>query len=487
MEKGKGRYEKNKNGGQNGIVKEIKIESPHNLSSLDLSKRSIVNFNESAVFPLNLTDLNLSHNDLMTIPKAVLKLAHIKFLDISHNSIQCFDELPNFCHTIEELNLSHNQLFGPPNWVWSECPRKLDKLYLNDNIKITSTLQNEYFQELLQYKVHVTHVVIYNCRLKNSLELLGTFPKAKSIIAGIPDLTTLFCNHLDHIPCPGLDQCCDVERLNLSNTNIYTIHSNIDMYKNLVEINLSNNNINSLPNNFCNLENLEICILSCNNILYLPDDMVKLKKVWCLGLDCNQLCMLPEGLCSLPNLRILDLYDNSLCEVEKEVKQIAEVDLAQNYFVEPGDREYLAKKEKLRLSMPERLDGRKIQMEQCESEHSSGTTDDEELIAYMNNIEINRQNAPTTSNEIVSSPEDWDSDDYWVPRYFPKVSVDKSPWHYYIERKMQEGNFCPIDLHTIPVAQKVQYEKMCNPKPWVPVEGQFDDNSDDDSWFLHVK
>lgn len=46
---------------------------------------------------------------------------------------------------------------------------------------------------------------------------------------------------------------------------------------------------------------------------------------------------------------------------------------------------------------------------------------------------------------------------------------------------MEEGNFCPIDLHVTSVIDKINEERMLNPKEDHESEGQFDDYSDDNS------
>lgn len=88
-----------------------------------------------------------------------------------------------------------------------------------------------------------------------------------------------------------------------------------------------------------------------------------------------------------------------------------------------------------------------------------------------------------------STPEDWDSDDYWIPmgigtgsQYFRPVTPPVSPWLLFVRKKMEEGNFCPMDAHLpISIGDLVKYEKKMNPPVVVEVEGQFDNDSDDDS------
>lgn len=79
------------------------------------------------------------------------------------------------------------------------------------------------------------------------------------------------------------------------------------------------------------------------------------------------------------------------------------------------------------------------------------------------------------------SSEDWDSDEYWVPHYIKPRPPRQTQWIHFVKRKMQEGNFCPMDLHIVSISEKVKYEKLTNPTPFIEVEGQFDDYSSDES------
>lgn len=346
------------NGTTNGISKTITVFWSKNVTSIDLSNKNLPELDNKIEFPPELTELNLSNNIFLEVPASVRCLKHLKVLNLSFNNIVYFDDVPNFLHSIEELNLAHNKLAGPPYWVWFEFPSQLKELNLNYNINLTTVLEGDYFEELLQCNTSITVVKVANCSLRRHQALLQTFPKAKSMEIGIADLSCLMSNRFDQIPCQGLNKCCDIERLNVSNTHIYNIDKSIDVFKDIVEINLSQNNIRCLPNEFCNLRNLEICILSSNCILLLPDTIVMMKKLVCLRIDCNELCMLPDNFSELENLRLLDLYDNALYEIPEYVLSLQELDLALNYMDEPNSDDYLEKKQKLRLNTTGRGNGK---------------------------------------------------------------------------------------------------------------------------------
>ncbi|KOB69685.1 Uncharacterized protein OBRU01_15348 [Operophtera brumata] len=444
----------------NGATKEITIDKPNifswhiNITVIDLSGRNIDSLDDKVQLPENLLELNLSHNKLVEVPTVVTNLQKLKNLYISHNSVEFFDETPNFCHTLERLDLSTNNLLGPPYWIWTEQPKRLSWINLSCNTKITNSFVHGYLEELLQHQTLVSEVDLNNCGFINkNTELLATFTKAKTIHFGNADYSYHGSNVISEVPSKGLEKCCDIEILNLSNTHIYTINPSIDMLKNLSELNLACNNIGEIPNEFCSLANLETCVLSSNIILYLPDDMHKLKKLVRLYLDSNKLCMLPERLIELPNLKVLDLYDNHLTEVLEGYSHLEEFDVAQNYLDEPLDVDYLEKKEK------------KHEVVHPETEYSS----------------TEKPPKPDKADsERSSSPEDWDSDTHWIPHDI-KYSTPPQNWINFIKRKMKEGNFCPVDAHVVSISEQVMYDKKLNPRVDVECVGQFDDYSSDDS------
>nr|XP_021192201.2 leucine-rich repeat and death domain-containing protein 1 [Helicoverpa armigera] len=469
-----------KNGPTNGLVKN-RINNIQlilaNITDLDLSNGKISSLDENMKLPHNILHLKLSHNKLTEVPPDVLKLDHLKSLDLSFNSIELFNDKPSFCHSVERLNLSNNNLKGPPLWVWKENPNKLVYMNLSNNENICQSFVNGVFEEIVEVKISVEEIDVHNCSLSKYVKFMATFSQAKVVILGSEDYR-LIKNDLDHLPCAGLDECHQVEKLDLINTQIYNINCTIDIYKNLKELNLSQNNISSLPDEFGNLMSLETCILSYNHILYLPDTMYKLKKLVTLKLDDNKLCMLPEKLHEISSLKNLDLYNNNLCEGLDRMNNFEELDFAQNYFEEPNNEEYLVKKAKLRANYSDRVDGRKPEVVNDDSDRSSD--EDDELLALTNNDSEGCNSKQEMVDSRSSSPEDWDSDSYWIPQYFKTVTPHTSRWQVFVAKKMAEGNFCPMDAHVISISDQVKYEKMCNPKIMYESDGQFDDDYSDD-------
>ncbi|KAF9790078.1 hypothetical protein SFRURICE_002443 [Spodoptera frugiperda] len=459
----------------NGIVNTTLINSiASNLTELDLSSGKLQNLDENIEFPACLLHLNLSNNKLTEVPNNVLKLGNLKSLDISSNSIVVFDDIPSFCHSIEKLNLSNNSLNGPPLWVWTEVPTNLIYLNISNNKDLCSTFTDSYLNELSQYKALVKEIDIHNCRLSKFVKLLASFCHTKVITLGHEEYEHRLVNNLSHLPCVGLEECTAVEVLDLTNTQLFHIYPNIDIYTNLKILNLSQNNLDSLPNEFCKLVKLETFIMSYNNLLYLPDNMSELTSLVTLRLDNNKLCMLPENLHEVPNLKILDLYNNNLYDGPSNLS-LEEVDLAQNYFDEPDSEDYLLKKEKLRISYLNRENGRKVEVAE-QSEHSRSISEEEELC----DLATDKITLDDQKDDRASSPEDWDSDDHWIPHSYKPATPPQSPWLYFVKKKMKEGNFCPMDAHATSIGDLVKYDRIYNPHLVHSLEGNSDNYSTDD-------
>ncbi|XP_045521729.1 leucine-rich repeat protein soc-2 homolog [Pieris brassicae] len=439
-----------------------------NITFIDLSNQHFTYLNDNLTLPIHLSEINLSHNSLTRVPQSIMDLTNIRKLDLSYNNIESFDEVPNFCNIIEDLDLSNNNIHSPPYWVWAASPKNLIKFNISNNTNLKA-LKDEFLLEFLRYRTLVKEVIIHNCRINKDYELIATFVNAKSIQLG-NSYTSYKANAFYDIPFKSLIECINLEKLNVQNTFINTVTPKIGVFKNLIEIDLSYNKIHTLPKEFCTLKNLEVCLLSFNQLLYLPEEILELQKLKVLSLNNNELCMLPNNWSNMKNLKCLDLYDNFLCDVP-EIDNYDEIDLAQNYFKEPENDIYIEKQKKIRLNYSEqRYCGRKKEVVKDECNHTPNLTDDEFQYNEYENNETS-QNRPSST-----SSEDWEAEDWWVPQLTAKSrTFTQSPWVMFIQKKIDEGHFCPIDLHKEPI------NKVSQPKVLRTVSGQFDDYSDDDN------
>ncbi|XP_027205223.2 FLII actin remodeling protein [Dermatophagoides pteronyssinus] len=208
------------------------LQSLHSLQSLNLSntQRSLHNMPTSLDNLVNLTELNLSSNDLHRMPDVVYTLSSLKRLNLSDNQIVEISSNIDQCWVnLEVLNLSRNRLKALPQSL-SKLER-LRCLYLNDNELIFDGIPNS-IGKLYNLEIFMAS--------NNNLELIpegvvrcGKLKKlilSKNKLVTLPDaiyfLTDL--KVLDLADNPDLILPPKPAELKENNKNIYNIDFNIN-------------------------------------------------------------------------------------------------------------------------------------------------------------------------------------------------------------------------------------------------------------------
>ncbi|KAK7069739.1 hypothetical protein SK128_028229, partial [Halocaridina rubra] len=102
------------------IPEELSIHVPH-LRILDVSHNQITSLPQTFHLLLHLRELNISYNKLRTVPETVTRLSKLQVLNIAHNNITelsySFSKLKN----LTKLNVSYNNIRALPDAL-IECP-----------------------------------------------------------------------------------------------------------------------------------------------------------------------------------------------------------------------------------------------------------------------------------------------------------------------------------------------------------------------------
>ncbi|XP_057781012.1 probable leucine-rich repeat receptor-like protein kinase At1g35710 [Salvia miltiorrhiza] len=226
-----------------------------------------------------LTHLNLSYNELITLPLSLANLTNLHVLDLSYNNIVGVipPEIGNLSK-LTHLDLSYNGLN-------SDLPFSL------------SNLTN----------LHVLDLSYNN--------IVGVIPPE------IGNLSTL--THLD-LSYNGLNSDLPLSLSNLTNLHVLDLSYNsifgaippeIGSLSKLTHLNLSHNGLDTdMPLSLANLTNLHVLDLSYNSIIgAIPPEIGSLSNLTHLDLLANELYSdLPLSLANLTNLHVLDLSYNSI-------------------------------------------------------------------------------------------------------------------------------------------------------------------------------
>eukprot|EP00798_Chlamydomonas_sp_ICE-L_P003245 gene3245-13267_t len=269
--------------------------------------------------------VDLSHNEITTLPDEIGQMLDVNHLDLSGNALTHICDGIGNMQSLKLLNLSGNKLgagTGVPNVVGS-----------------------------LQ-----------------SLVVLQSLPRSLGDRRAQPVLASIEAagNNIEELP-PGLSECSSITKIDLSNNRISILQPFIlagAMRQSLTELNVSKNRlsgplpqeigfltslkvldlrenkltaippslascrgfnaISTLPDELCQCKelltlDLENLPLNCfNAISTLPDELGQCKELLTLDLRNNKLQQLPVGMCTL-RLSLLDLTNNDLKNLPAEL------------------------------------------------------------------------------------------------------------------------------------------------------------------------
>ena len=264
-----------------------------NLRKLKIESRELTLNSQSFNGLVNLTELDLSDNNLAAVLDGLLGNDSIKL------KASTLKNLVN----LEKLDLSSNSIQELDSNIFL-CNKKLIKLRLNNN-KITK-LNEDFFRGLSR----LTHLYLAKNQLTSLPE--GLFENCLKVV----DLSS---NKLIKLETSTFQTWVKLEELDLSDNNIERAdYSNVFAFnKNLRKLNINEISLTSLNSQSFNGLNLtELYIEECQ-ITDLTEDLFNgLDNLTGLDLCGNKIISLPNGIFqNLINLKYLNLSDNQISEL----------------------------------------------------------------------------------------------------------------------------------------------------------------------------
>ncbi|XP_078605300.1 uncharacterized protein LOC144878523 [Branchiostoma floridae x Branchiostoma japonicum] len=310
--------------------------------------------------------LNLSHNKLRGIPKALYLLGNLTHLDISNNIITALPEnlfsLQKLC-LLQHLDLSHNELREIPEAL--SLLSNLSHLDISNNIITGLPRGLVALQEIKSFYINRNKILwkrfidlTFYKKLKHVKFDLIDYPPLDNLPSSLISVTVTLCdsqiNHIADIdwdiqtstkPHKYFDfvvrslQGKAPDTVMLSSSDMHTIspivlslphvservHSLLlsdnsisevpsDMFKllQLRHLDLSRNNISLIPGNIWKLPNLSYLDVSSNKIKEITEEISFAKRLTTLLAQGNELTKLPQSICTLPLLEELCVFSNDI-------------------------------------------------------------------------------------------------------------------------------------------------------------------------------
>ncbi|NPA33732.1 MAG: hypothetical protein GXO48_02255 [Chlorobi bacterium] len=315
------------------------------LLAIDLS------FNQLFSIPANVKDLHsleflaLNNNLITKLPPTLSDLPNLKWLNLRGNvwinAEQVFDALAN-SKSLETLIVSECDIKELPDNIGNLKPLKYLDLRSNNMVKVSGglcELKNLEvlllgyinFGERMNYLEKIPSC-IRNLRKLRKLDLRGN--KLEALPASVKKLTNMehldvSLNELTRFPA-GISSMKKISYLNLGGNKFSQFPTAICRLTNLDTLifdgfyfHPAKFKVKSLPSCIGNLEQLKVLSLNDQVIRNLPPSITNLSNLEELWVRNNLLKHLPEDIHELGNLRLMNLKANELEDLPETMPQLA--------------------------------------------------------------------------------------------------------------------------------------------------------------------
>eukprot|EP00003_Mantamonas_plastica_P024149 TRINITY_DN4463_c0_g2_i1.p2 TRINITY_DN4463_c0_g2~~TRINITY_DN4463_c0_g2_i1.p2 ORF type:complete len:775 (-),score=308.79 TRINITY_DN4463_c0_g2_i1:223-2547(-) len=280
----------------------IDASAADRIISLDLSMNNISVIDDDAfVGMVNLETLDLSGNQLKTLPSSLYGLANLRELNISDNQLSRLHAFKNLV-SLESVNLSGNGLEIIPRGL-SLCQNLMVLEAASNHLGVIS---KEIIQLNNLQRLHLG---------SNSIDKL---PKELFALGNLEDID-LSNNELTVIPVE-IGQLEGLRNLNLSSNFMSSVPAELVSLPNMKRLAIADNKLEEVPDAFNPDAPLQQLDLSANAKLeFIPESLAHVEALSMLMLaDCN-LLSLPRSLANLPMLTAIVLNGNNNLPYPKKI------------------------------------------------------------------------------------------------------------------------------------------------------------------------
>uniref|UniRef100_K3WWM4 Uncharacterized protein n=1 Tax=Globisporangium ultimum (strain ATCC 200006 / CBS 805.95 / DAOM BR144) TaxID=431595 RepID=K3WWM4_GLOUD len=261
-----------------------------------------------------LSELQLSHNQLTTLPKAFLALSGLQVLNVSNNLLRSlsasFAQLWEGKCKLVVLDLHHNVLTSLPEEI-VVMKATLRCLLLHENNLTTLPSAMTHFQVLEELSLpnnalgsdfHVYPTTTAQTHIALEYNHLSVFPSLHNSVVKM---------YLEGTPL-------EIVSINVSWNRLRSIPPNAlpTLLSSCLELHLQHNCLSELPEElFRALPQLQVCKLGINQLQKLPDSISSCQALQVLDVQQNRLQTLPSELGQMMNLVIMNATENQLSSV----------------------------------------------------------------------------------------------------------------------------------------------------------------------------
>lgn len=252
------------------------------LRTLELQENPITSISFKGFYPLNMTSLILSKAQLSSIPGELFtELSRLEKLELSENNLSSLPKEIGLLNKLIYLSVARNKLESlPAEFAQLKSLRSLDLHY--NNIR-------EFFEGIEE--IELTYLNISSNAFGSMVSMDSTMftnPTGSNKLLSSLLFLVAADNQFTDKMLPFFNSFVNLKLLNLSYNNFADI-SALDL-KNLTELYLSGNKISTIPSEcVLNWKELKVLMLNGNQLLTLPAELSQLSQLTTFDLGSNQL------------------------------------------------------------------------------------------------------------------------------------------------------------------------------------------------------
>jgi internalin A len=286
------------------LLKIITIIVRNKVTSLNLSEQQLTTLPAQINQLTKLTKLEIKNNSLITLPQQIGQLTNLTRLDLRNNQLTVLPSEIGQLTNLTTLNLSHNQLTELPSEIGHLT--KLKRLDLDGNLLTKLPDEIKYLTNLAELNLQDNKLI--------------TLPTGIGQLTNLTDLN-LHDNQLTILPVQ-IGQLIGLMWLNLGNNELTTLLPQIGQLFKLRALLLFNNQLTVLPSQIGQLTDLRVLNVSSNQLYALPPQIDQLVKLRMLDLSNNPLPLPPEIL-ELKNkpIEIINYYLQYQTDLRKPLNE----------------------------------------------------------------------------------------------------------------------------------------------------------------------
>jgi internalin A len=229
-------------------------------TELNLSNRGLTKLPESIRRLSKLRNLDLDHNDLMTLPEWIGELTQLTMLAASHNRLTYIPESVSDLAQLRSMWFGNNQLKQLPAWLGRL--HEIRYLYFNKN-------QLTELPPSLSQLPHLINLSLWSNQLTQLPGWIGELKQLHHL-----DVSD---NPLKQLPA-ALGRLTNLKELEVRKIQLTELPDSLSSLTQLEEFNLTHNNLTALPEWIRNFKSLRSLYLHGNDALDLPSEI--LGRLW---------------------------------------------------------------------------------------------------------------------------------------------------------------------------------------------------------------